>query len=224
MPAIEAVVFDLDGLILDSETPEYLAWQAVYARYGLDFSRTAWLQNVGRNDGPFDPLGPFRGTGSPASPADVTALWREHRDMLLRDYLTPLPGVVHLIDGVRRLGLRTAVASSTRLARVRSLLGDLGLDRRFDALAGGDEVGQGKPAPDVYLLAARRLGVRPEACAALEDSENGVRAATSAGMRCIAVPSALTRGMSFSGADLVVTSLAEVTPEMIAALETRSPA
>jgi HAD superfamily hydrolase (TIGR01509 family) len=224
MPAIEAVVFDLDGLILDSETPEYLAWQAVYDRYGLEFPRTAWLQNVGRNDGPFDPLAPFRGTGSPASPADVTALWHERRDVLLRDYLTPLPGVVRLIDGVKRLGLRTAVASSTRLARVRSLLGELGLDKRFDALAGGDEVGQAKPAPDVYLLAARRLGVRPDACVALEDSENGVRAAKSAGMRCIAVPSALTRGMNFSGADLVVTSLAEVTPEMIAALNAHSPA
>lgn len=224
MPAVEAVIFDLDGLILDSETPEYLAWQAVYARYGLEFPRAAWLQNVGRNDDPFDPLGPFRRADSLPAPAEVAALWQAQRDAVLRDYLTPLPGVVPLLDGVRRLGMRTGVASATRLARVRAILLKLGLEAQFDVLAGGDEVERSKPAPDVYLLAARRLRVRPEACVALEDSENGVRAAASAGMRCVAVPSPLTRDMDFSGADLVVASLTEVTPEMITALAGRSRA
>ena len=222
MSAVEAVVFDLDGLILDSETPECLAWQAVYARYGIEFPRVEWLQNVGRNDGPFDPLGPFRRGDSPASPASAAALWEERRDELLQEFLTPLPGVVTLLDRAGRAGWRTAVASSSRVARVRALLKELGLAARFDALAGGDEVTHGKPAPDVYLLAADRLGSRPEACVALEDSENGVRAAVSAGMRCIAVPSAMTRGMDFSRADLVVGSLTEVTPSIIAALEGRS--
>lgn len=222
MSTVEAVVFDLDGLILDSETPEWLAWQAVYARYGLEFPRSAWLKNVGRNDGPFDPLRPFRRGDGPASPDAAAALWEERRDALLRDFLSPLPGVVALLDGVRSAGWRTAVASSSRVARVRALLTELGLAARFDALAGGDEVTHGKPAPDVYLLAAERLGVRPEACVALEDSENGVRAAASAGMRCIAVPSTMTRGMDFSRAGLVVGSLAEVTPAIIAALEGRS--
>lgn len=221
MPAVEAVIFDLDGLILDSETPEYLAWQAVYARYGLEFPRAAWLQNVGRNDDPFDPLGPFRRADSLPTPAEVAALWQAQRDAVLRDYLVPLPGVVPLLDAVRRLGMRTGVASATRLARVRAILMKLGLEAQFDVLAGGDEVERSKPAPDVYLLAARRLRVRPEACVALEDSENGVRAATSAGMRCIAVPSPLTRGMDFSGADLIVASLTELTPEMITALAGR---
>ena len=222
MSAVEAVIFDLDGLILDSETPEYLAWQAVYARYGLEFPLAGWLHNVGRNDGPFDPLVPFRREDSPASAAAVAALWEERRDELLREFLTPLPGVVTLLDGVGRAGWRTAVASSSRVARVRALLAALGLSARFDTLAGGDEVAHGKPAPDVYLLAAERLRVRPTSCVALEDSENGVRAAASAGMRCIAVPSAMTRGMDFSRADLVVGSLVDVTPRIIAAHEGRS--
>jgi HAD superfamily hydrolase (TIGR01509 family) len=220
--AVEAVIFDLDGLILDSETPEYLAWQAVYARYGLEFPLAGWLHNVGRNDGPFDPLGPFRRGDSPASPPAAAALWEERRDELLRDFLTPLPGVVALLDGVQRAGWRTAVASSSRVARVRLLLTELGLTARFDVLVGGDEVEHAKPAPDVYLLAAERLRVRPEACVALEDSENGIRAAASAGMRCIAVPSPMTRGMDFSRADLVVGSLVDVAPRIIAALEGRS--
>ncbi len=192
----DAVIFDFDGLIVDSETPEYLAWTAVYARYGLEFPLGSWLRNVGRNDGPFDPLGPFRQGGSPSPPEAAFALWREHHAALEREYLTPLPGVVRLLDGLRAGGVRTAVASSSRAARVRRLL--------------------------VYLLAARRLGTPPEACVALEDSENGVRAAKSAGMRCIAVPSALTRPLDFSAADLVVGSLTEVTPTVIAALGTRS--
>jgi HAD superfamily hydrolase (TIGR01509 family) len=219
---VAAVIFDLDGLILDSETPEYLAWKQVYARYGLEFPLASWLQNLGRNDSPFDPLGPFRRGAIPGSPEAAFGLWRERRDALEREYLTPLPGVVALLDGLHARGMRAGVASSSRVSRVRALLDRLGLAARFHAVAGGDEVTFAKPAPDVYLLAARRLDTVPEACLALEDSENGVRAARAAGMRCVAVPSALTRGLDFSAADLVVPSLTELTLDMIAALGQRA--
>jgi HAD superfamily hydrolase (TIGR01509 family) len=216
---IAAAIFDLDGLLVDSETPEYLAWKTVYARYGLTFSLASWLPNIGRNDGPFDPLGPFRGKSSPASPEDVVAVWRKERDVLIgREFLRPLPGVVPLLAILRDAALRTAVASSSHASRVRYLVERLGLAPQFDAVAAGDEVPHGKPAPDVYLLAARRLGTPPDACVAFEDSENGVRAAKGAGMLCIAVPSRLTRTMDFSAADRVVSSLVEVTLEMIASL------
>ncbi len=221
---IGAVIFDFDGLILDSETPEYLAWKAVYARYGLEFPLASWLQNVGRNDSPFDPLGPFRGDGSPIAPAAAAALWQEQHATLECEFLAPLPGVVPLLTGLRRRRVPTGVASSSRIARVRGLLAALGLGGHFDTAAGGDEVARAKPAPDVYLLAAHRLGAMPERCVALEDSENGVRAAKAAGMRCIAVPSALTQGLDFSAADLIVGSLAEVTPETLAAIGGRTKA
>ena len=110
------------------------------------------------------------------------------------------------------------MASSSRGAWIQKVLAELGLERQFDATAGGDEVRRAKPDPDVYLLAARRLGAAPEACVALEDSQHGVRSAKAAGMACIAVPSPLTRQMDFSAADLVVGSLDEVTPETIATL------
>jgi beta-phosphoglucomutase-like phosphatase (HAD superfamily) len=103
---------------------------------------------------------------------------------------------------------------------VRYLVTQLGLGTQFDAMAAGDEVLHGKPAPDVYLLAARRLDTPPAACVALEDSHNGLRAAKAAGMRCIVAPSSLTRTMDFSGADLVVGSLLEVTLDVIASLDT----
>lgn len=219
---IRAVIFDLDGLIVDSETPEYLAWQAVHARHGWPFPVSSWRRNIGRNDSPFDPLARFREADSPMAPDAARALWDDHHARLQPDFLTPLPGVVPLLERIRARGLRTAVASSSRLARVRELLDRLDLAAQFDAVAGGDEVPQAKPAPDVYRLAARRLAVAEPACLALEDSESGVRAAKAAGMWCIAVPSELTRGMDFSAADLVVTSLLELSVETITALGGRA--
>jgi HAD superfamily hydrolase (TIGR01509 family) len=215
---IRAVVFDFDGLIVDSESPEYLAWQAVHAHYGWPFPLESWQRNIGRNDDPFDALGRFREPDSPLAPEEARALWREHRDRLLEGFLTPMPGVVALIDNIRARGLRTAVASSSQLTRVRGLLLQLGLGERFDAVACGDEVPKAKPAPDVYRLAARRIGVVERACVALEDSPAGLRAAKAAGMWCIAVPSPLTRGMDFSAADLVVASLRDVTLDTVMTL------
>jgi len=206
---IRAVLFDFDGLIVDTEMPEYLAWQAVYARRGLVFPLESWLQNVGRNDGPFDPLAPFR--GGLAGADAVQNEWRDFHDSIEAAYMVPLPGIVPLLRMLHEHGWRTAVGSSSRRERVTSMLERLGLAGEFAAVAGGDEVACAKPAPDVYLLAAHRVGVSPDACTVLEDSENGVRAAKAAGMRCIAVPSALTRSLDFSRADLILDGLDRVT-------------
>lgn len=215
---ISAVIFDLDGLILDSETPEVLAWQETYARYGLEFPLDRWLLNVGRIDSPWDADAALRALDPPVDLALVRGFWRERHDLHAREYRRPLPGVLALLTAVRARGWRTAVASSSRRASILRALEALNIAGQFDSTAGGDEVPRAKPAPDVYLLAARRLGVAPNACVALEDSHNGVRAAKAAGMACIAVPSALTRSLDFSAADLVVRSLEEVTPETIASL------
>lgn len=217
---IRAVIFDLDGLILDSETPEVLAWQETYARYGLEFPVEQWLQNVGRVDSPWDAYAALCALDPPADLALVRGYWRERHDRHATEFLRPLPGVVPLLEAVKARGLRTAVASSSRRASIVRALEALNLMDRFDAMAGGDEVERAKPAPHVYLLAAQRLGVPPETCVALEDSHNGVLAAKAAGMACIAVPSALTRSLDFSAADLIVASLEEVTPDMIVALGT----
>ena len=214
---ISAVIFDLDGLIFDSETPEVLAWQETYARYGLEFPLDRWLLNVGRIDSPWDAYAVLRAIEPPLDLAAVRGFWRERHDIHAREYRRPLPGVVALLAVVRARGWRTAVASSSRQASIQRALQALNMTDQFDATAGGDEVERAKPAPDVYLLAAKRLGATPAECVALEDSQNGVLAAKAAGMTCIAVPSTLTRSLDFSAADLVVGSLEEVTPETIAA-------
>src|SRR5438309_9199343 len=105
MRRVDAVIFDLDGLIIDSETPEVMAWTAVYARYGMEFPVASWLQNVGRNDRLWDPLGPFRAPGSPAPPDTVAAIWREQADAAMAGYFTPLPGVVPLLTALRQRGV-----------------------------------------------------------------------------------------------------------------------
>jgi beta-phosphoglucomutase-like phosphatase (HAD superfamily) len=135
MRRIDAVIFDLDGLIIDSETPEVMAWTAVYARYGMEFPVASWLQNVGRNDRLWDPLGPFRAPGSPAPPDTVAAIWREQADAAMAGYFTPLPGVVPLLTALRQRGVRTAVASSSRRAWIQKVLARLGLEDQFDAAA-----------------------------------------------------------------------------------------
>lgn len=219
---VRAVIFDLDGLIVDTETPEYLAWQAVHAQHGWPFPIESWRLNIGRADSPFDPLGRFREPDSPMAPEAARAVWQDHHDRLQREFLKPLPGVAALLEGVRAHRLRTAVASSSRIARVQERLREIGLTAQFDAVAGGDEVRRAKPAPDVYRLAAQRIGVAERACVALEDSESGVQAAKAAGMWCVAVPSALTRGMDFSAADLVVGSLLYVTVETLTSLPGRA--
>jgi HAD superfamily hydrolase (TIGR01509 family) len=209
-----AVLFDFDGLIVDTEMPEYLAWQALYARRGLTFPIASWLKNVGRNDRPFDPFGPVRGD---ASVDAVQTEWRALYDSIEPSFMVPLPGVVPLLRRLREHGWRVAIGSSSRHARVASMVERLGLTGQFGAIAGGDEVPLAKPAPDVYLLAARRLEVPPDVCTVLEDSENGVHAAKAAGMRCIAVPSVLTRSLDFSAADAVVDGLERVTLDVLVA-------
>jgi len=208
-----AVIFDFDGLIVDTEMAECVAWRVLYARRGLVFPFESWLENVGRNDRPFDPLKPFREADGSAD--DAVREWRGLEASIEPAFLIPLPGVVPLLDTLRRERWRVAIASSSRHDRVAGMVGQLGLVGRFDAIAGGDEVPRAKPAPDVYLLAASRLDVPPHACTALEDSAAGVRAAKAAGMRCIAVPSHVTRSMDFSLADAVVPDLRHATLDVI---------
>jgi len=212
-----AVVFDFDGLIVDTEMAECVAWRVLYARRGLVFPFESWLQNVGRNDRPFDPLGPFRGADGSAD--DAVREWRALETSIEPAFLIPLPGVVPLLDTLRRERWKVAIASSSRHVRVAEMVGRLGLAGRFDAIAGGDEVPHAKPSPDVYLLAASRLEVPPQACTALEDSAAGLRAAKAAGMRCIAVPSHVTRSMDFSLADAVVPDLRHVTLHVLLGTE-----
>jgi len=213
---IRAAIFDVDGLIIDTETPDYLCWKEIYARCGVSLSAEEYTVQVGVSSGPPHPGVELARRCS--QPLDPDALNREHRERYLAMVdagFGPLPGFPALLDALVAAGLARAVASTARRDWVHSILGRLGVAGAFQAIVTGDDAPRGKPHPDVYLLAAGRLGLPPGECLALEDSAPGVQAARAAGMRCIAAPNFLTRLQDLSAADPVLDSLEQVTLELI---------
>lgn len=208
--ALRALVFDFDGLILDTETSQFQAWQEVFATHGATLTVADWAHVIGSADSGWDPaveLG--RSTGQVYVRDELRAVWKPRRDELFAQE-TVRPGVLELIKEakLRRLGL--GIASSSPRWWVQGNLERLGIFDSFDAVTTGDEVERTKPDPAVYLLALERLRVPASAAIALEDSPNGVRAAQAAGMRCVAVPNDVTRHLDLSAADALLESLGEL--------------
>ena len=208
--ALRALVFDFDGLILDTETPEFRAWQELFAAHGGQLTTADWAHVIGSMDSGWDPaveLG--RQTGLVYERDELRAAWKPRQVELLAQE-TVRPGVLDLVKEAKRRGIGLGVASSSPRWWVRGNLERLGIFESFDAVATGDEVRRTKPDPAVYLLALERLSVPARAAIALEDSPNGVRAAQAAGMRCAAVPNDVSRHLDLSGADALLGSLSEL--------------
>jgi HAD superfamily hydrolase (TIGR01509 family) len=204
-----AVIFDFDGLILDTESPVFEAWRVVYADAGHVLSRDRWVQTIGTDGSGFDPLAELHELSD--VPIDVEALQARRRDLRDRHIagLDALPGVISLLDQARLRGLKRAVASSSPIDWVGMHLERLGLLDAFDAIVTREDAAQAKPAPDLYLAVTERVGVAPGAAIAFEDSPNGVHAAKAAGLYCVAVPGPMTRSLGFDHADARVESLAD---------------
>lgn len=207
MPVIEALIFDFDGLLIDSETPLYEIWQAIYREHGCELGLFDWQHALGTFGG-FDPYADLaaRTGASPDRAALAPVIRARHYDLCAA--LPLLPGVGSLIAEARAAGLKTAVASSSSHDWVGPFLDQHELRARLDAVCTREDVAQVKPAPDLFLLAAERMGVAPEKCAVFEDSPNGLRAARAAGMWAVAVPNALTHSLPLPDPDLVLESLA----------------
>jgi len=211
---LEALIFDFDGLILDTETPEVEVWQAIYREHGFELPVHEWAKTIGGYGvSTFDAaihLGGLTGL----DPAPLRARYRAESDTVI--HARPIqPGVMELLAGGKARGLKLAIASSSPHAWVDSHLARLGLAGYFEAVVCSEDVppGRTKPNPDLFLEAAARLGVRKEAAVVFEDSPNGVNAARAAGIFVVAVPNPLTESLGVHGADLTVRSLAEVSLE-----------
>ena len=205
---IAAVVLDFDGLILDTETPIFEAWRAAFSGHGQELSLDEWQHSLGTNGG-FDPMARLLDLTGGAVDREAVLSEVQEANRRACDAQPLLPGVEALLAEAQELGLGRAVASSSSRAWVLGWLARHGIGERFQVVCGRDDVARVKPAPDLFLLAAERLGRAPAACLVFEDSPNGMRAARAAGMRCVAVPNALTRQLSLPDPDLVVASLAE---------------
>jgi HAD superfamily hydrolase (TIGR01509 family) len=206
---ISAVVFDFDGLVLDTETPIYTAWAEAFTAHGsIPLSLDEWALEVGSTR-VLDLVAMLHERATRPVDVDEMHRIRHARNDALIDAQVILPGVVEWLDEAERLGLGIAIASSSEFDWVQSHLDRLGLLHRFAHISCRDNMVPPKPAPDVYLRACRALDVDASHALAVEDSPNGIAAAKAAGLTCVAVPNQITAPLDFGQADLVLTSLAD---------------
>jgi HAD superfamily hydrolase (TIGR01509 family) len=207
---IRAIVFDFDGLILDTEEPVYRSWLEVYQAHGEELPFERWVQIVGSTTTGFHPQHHLEERLGRALPKEVLDRRIGRRtELVLAQKL--LPGVVSQIDQAKAMGLKVGVASSSTAEWVRGHLARLGILEKFDCLRCRDDVANAKPEPDLYIAVLDCLGVIAAEAFAIEDSPNGVMAAKRAGLRCVAIPNSITAKLDLSGADVLLRSLAELT-------------
>jgi HAD superfamily hydrolase (TIGR01509 family) len=207
---IRALIFDFDGLILDTEGPIYRSWMEVYEAHGVAMPFELWVKTVGSSNQAFHPQHHLEEHLGRALAQEVIDRRVERRaELVLAQPL--LPGVEDLVDGARAAGMRVGVASSSSRDWVSGHLERLGLLDRFDCIRCRDDVEHVKPEPDLYLAVLDCLGVPASEGLAIEDSPNGIAAAKRAGLLCVAIPNPITAGLDLGAADVRLGSLAEVT-------------
>lgn len=204
---IRAIVFDFDGLIVDTETPLIDAYAEVHSRHGVAFDRTRFLRSVGHADYAFDP---WHGFSQHADRADLELERRAYKDeLLLRQPV--LPGVLALLEAAQAANLSVGLASNSPHSWVDPHLTRLGLISYFGFIACREDVHLPKPAPEIYQLVLNRFGLRGHQAIAFEDSHAGSLAAKRSNAWVVAAPNESTAHHDFSHVDLRVTSLIDVT-------------
>ncbi|MCD7035199.1 HAD family hydrolase [Metabacillus sp. GX 13764] len=211
---IKAVVFDFDGLIMDTESREYEALQEIFKEHESDLPLSVWGKGIGTHSG-FDPF----------TYLEEQIEQKLDRDELRKNWMSrfeesiakekALPGVEGYLAAAKELGLKIGLASSSRYDWVSRHLKHIGLFEHFECIKTADDVEKVKPDPALYLEAAACLGVKPEECLAFEDSVNGSMAAKAAGMKCVIVPNSVTKELEFKDFDHRLESMAEMELEAL---------
>jgi HAD superfamily hydrolase (TIGR01509 family) len=212
---IRGVIFDLDGVIADTERLQWAAYGEVLREHGVDVGIDEYRRHwIAAGIGPEYACETYR---LPLTPDELRVRKAEVYRRLLRDGIVPCPGAPQALARLRPTH-RLALATNTVRAEVAIVLGQLGLVDAFDATIAREDYARAKPAPDAYLAAAAALGLAPAECAVVEDTERGVRAGVAAGARVVAVPNALTFDNDFSGATCRLGHLDELTAARLATL------
>ncbi len=212
---IRALIFDFDGLILDTEGPIYRSWTEVYQAHGEALPFELWVKTVGSSNQAFHPQHHLEERlGHPLSQEVIDRRVERRVELVLAQPL--LPGVRAIVDQARAAGMKVGVASSSSRDWVTGHLERLGLLDGFDCMRCRDDVEHVKPEPDLYLAVLECLGLQAADAVAIEDSPNGIAAAKRAGLPCVAIPNPITEGLDLGAADLRLRSLAEVTlPQLL---------
>ena len=205
---LEAVLWDMDGVIADTADYHYSAWRDVFGARGVTFSKSDFMRHFGQRH---DTIIKFA-LGDALTFEEIEAI-AEKKQLLYRERVSknvvPLPGAIELIELLNKNKIKTAIATSAVPKNIDVILKGLGIQDSFQTIAFGMEVTEGKPSPQIFQLAATRLSVRPADCVVIEDAIAGVAAAKRAGMKCVAVTNSHP-GMSLKNADLVVDTLENV--------------
>lgn len=215
---IKALIFDFDGLILDTETPDYEVWCSIYREHGFELPPEKWGSIIGTSMAFFDAAEHL--SLLTQRQLDSASLRDRHRSESHAMTVTQpiMPGVMDYIHEAKRLGLKLAIASSSAHSWVDTHSQRLGIFDYFDKVITSDEVGvnRTKPNPDLFLLALDKLKVRANEAIVFEDSPNGVRAARSAGIFVVAVPNSVTSLLSIENANLTLRSLTDLSlPDLL---------
>lgn len=205
---MEALIFDFDGLILDTEVSELQAWREIYAEYNAELPLDKWAACIGSGIDAFDVYGYLESQVGYTVEREEVANRRRKRRMELLTAEVLLPGIEDYLQTAKRLDLKIGLASSSSRAWVHSHLSRFGIIEHFDYIKCGDEVTHKKPDPELYLSVLTGLGARAGQSIALEDSPNGVLAAQRAGIFCVVVPNPVTSLLALDHADLRLNSLA----------------
>jgi len=207
-----AVIFDMDGVMVDTAPQHSAAWRQVFAEMGRELGEEEFRATFGwRNQEILQHV-----LGDRASEIQIKELGRrkeEYYRTLLRGGVKTAPGFMRLFTALRDNGFKIAVGTSAPRQNVELMLDALSIREQLDAVVTGEDVDRGKPDPETFLLAAQRCNVEPRRCLVFEDTAAGIQAAKAAGMRCIGVG-----GMDIAQADLMVDSLTKVTVQVIRSL------
>ncbi|WP_276481663.1 HAD family hydrolase [Paraflavitalea pollutisoli] len=199
----QAVIFDMDGTLIDSTEADYLAWKRVFAEHQVDLTFEQYFPLLGRRS--HDVVKEGLGLEGAALDTALSDKMRYFNEVIDTHGFKMIEGAKELVEKVSRQGVKLGLATSSRRPKMTLVMERAGLLGYFDVTVTGDEVINGKPAPEIFLTASQRLGIAPENCIAFEDAANGVRAAKQAGMHCVAITTTHTAAQLYE-ADLVIDS------------------